>query len=67
MSIFKDWMEVVENTRGEEVIAKKMRVLLKNETWKLTTFPTRKRVVIANGFFVLCRSWMEVLIGVRQS
>ena len=51
MSISKDWMEVVENTRGKEVIAKEMRALLKNKTWKLTTLPTRKRVVSCKWVF----------------
>jgi hypothetical protein len=30
-SIFKDWMEIIKNTRWKEVMAKEIRALLKNE------------------------------------
>jgi len=53
-------------------MAKKMRALLKNETWKLTTLPTRKRVVCCKWFFCVMQKldgsidWCKTRLVVKR-
>jgi len=53
VSIPKDFMKVVKNTRWKEPMAEEIRALLKNNTWELTTFPTIKRVVGCEWVFFI--------------